>query len=121
MGTRAAVAASAVIVMLSGCSGGWWPFGRSSEPEPNRLPAGATEYACAGGKRLLIRYTPDGKSAWVIYPDREFRLDRIVSASGSGEQFSNGVSTLATQGDETSLDSEGARQFTDCKRKPGAG
>ncbi len=113
---RNAMAVAAVTVTLAGCSGGgWWPFGGSSAPEPNRIPTGATEYSCADGKRLLVRYAPDGKSAWVIYPDREFRLDRV--ASGSGEQFTNGVTTLATNGDETLLDSEGARAFSGCKRK----
>jgi len=102
--------------LLAGCSGGgWWPFGGSSQPAPERIPAGATEYACADNKRLLVRYTPDGKSAWVIYPDREFRLDRVPS--GSGEQFSNGSTTLASKGDEALLDTDGARQFSNCKKK----
>lgn len=113
---RTIMATAAAAVMLAGCSsGGWWPFGGSSAPDPNRVPEGATEYACADKKRLLVRYAPDGKSAWVIYTDREFRLDRVPS--GSGEQFTNGTTTLATKGDEALLDSEGARQFSDCKRK----
>jgi len=107
----------ATAVLLAGCSGGggWWPFGGSSQPAPERIPAGATEYACADNKRLLVRYTPDGKSAWVIYPDREFRLDRV--ASGSGERYTNGSTTLATQGDEVLLEADGARQFGGCKKK----
>ena len=38
--------------LLGACSGGWWPFGRS-EGGAARIPAGATEYSCAEGKRLL--------------------------------------------------------------------
>jgi len=110
------VAVIVAATVLSGCSG-LWPFGGGAE-DPNRVPPGTTEYSCAGSKRLLVRYAPDGKSAWVIYPDREFRLDRVPS--GSGEQFSNGVSTLTAKDDEVLLDSEGARQFTDCKRKQGS-
>ena len=103
---------AAVVGSLHGCSGGWWPFGRSSGEQQARLPEGATEYFCAQGKRLLVRYTPDGKSAWVIYPDREFRLDRV----GSGERYSNGVSTLIARDDVVTLDSEGGTQFADCRR-----
>jgi membrane-bound inhibitor of C-type lysozyme len=109
------IAAALLATMLGGCSGGWWPFGRSDAELPNRIPAGATEYACAQGKRLLVRHSADGKSAWVILPDREFRLDRV--AAGPGDRFSNGVSTLQVQGEEAVLESEGSRQFADCKRK----
>ena len=108
-----AAAALAFATILNGCSGSLWPFGRSSGGEANRIPAGATEYACADGKRLLVRFNADGKSAWVFLPEREFRLDQ----SGSGERFSNGVTTLSLTGDTAHLDSEGARQFADCKRK----
>jgi membrane-bound inhibitor of C-type lysozyme len=108
-----AATALALATILNGCSGSWWPFGRSSGGEANRIPAGATEYTCADGKRLLVRFASDAKSAWVFLPEREFRLDE----SGSGERFSNGVTTLSLTGDTASLDSEGTRQLTDCKRK----
>jgi len=117
MRVQVSVAVIAAAMAVSGCSS-LWPFGGGKSEDPNRVPPGVTEYSCAQGKRLLVRYAADGKSAWVIYPDREFRLDRV--ASGSGERFTNGVSTLATQGDEALLDAEGARQFTDCKRKQGS-
>ncbi|MCC6531799.1 MAG: MliC family protein [Burkholderiales bacterium] len=107
-------ACMALAVMLAGCAGGWWPWGGAGREQPVRLPEGAIEYACAEGKRLLVRYAADGKSAWVIYPDREFRLDR----AGAGERFSNGATTLLLQGDEAMLDADGARQFAECKRKP---
>lgn len=113
--------AIAVIVIagfpLAGCgTGSLWPFKSSQSAEPNRVPAGATEYTCAAGTRLLVRYTPDGKSAWIIFPDREFRLDR----AGTSDRYTNGVSTLTGSGDEVVLDSEGARLFAECKRKQGA-
>ncbi|MGH8666910.1 MAG: hypothetical protein ACREUX_21830 [Burkholderiales bacterium] len=111
---RNAIALAIVLVMLvSGCSGGWWPFARSSGGEGNRIPAGAIEYVCAEGKRLIVRFDDGGKSAWVFYPDREFRLEQ----SGSPDRYSNGVTTLSLQDDNAHLDSEGSRQFADCKRK----
>ena len=105
--------------MLAACGGSWWPFGSTGVDESARVPAGATEYSCAANKRLLVRYTPDGKSAWVIYPDREFRLDRVSAASG--ERFTNGVSTLTTQGEDAQLEESGTRLFADCKRKAAGG
>jgi membrane-bound inhibitor of C-type lysozyme len=101
-------------VTLAGCGGGWMPWSSSSgEVGVPRTPPGAKGYACEGGKRLLVRFEADAKSAWVIYPDREFRLDRIVSASG--ERFSNGSTTLATQDGEARLEESGAVQFAKCK------
>jgi membrane-bound inhibitor of C-type lysozyme len=110
--SAAAIAAISATLILSSCSGGWWPFARSSGGE-NRIPPGATEFACAEGKRLLVRFSDDAQSAWILYPEREFRLDR----SSSSDRYSNGITTLSLQGDSAQLDAEGVRQFSDCKRK----
>mgnify|MGYP003576665910 FL=1 len=110
MKTRALFLAT-LIAFVQGCSG-WWPFG-SSGGEGNRVPPGAMDFACADGKRLFVRLLDNGKAAWVILPDREFRLDQ----SGASERYSNGTSTLSLTGDSASLDIEGSRQFADCKRK----
>ena len=108
------IAAIGAAALLTACSGGWWPFAGKSADPATRIPPGATEYTCAGNKRLLVRHTPDGKSAWVIYPDREFRLDR--TGASSGDRYTNGVSTLSVQGEEVMLDESGTRIFTECKR-----
>ena len=112
---RSLVCLLSIASAVSACGGGWWPIGRTSDNPSARIPSGATEYACANDRRLLVRYSADGNSAWVIYPDREFRLDR--TASGADERFSNGVSTLSKQGDEAMLEESGTRLFVDCKRK----
>ena len=106
------IALAAAIGMLNGCSGGWWPFGGSSGEQQARLPEGAAEYLCAQGRRLVVRFTPDGKSVWVFFSDREFRLDRV----GSSDRYSNGVSTLIARDDALTLDSEGSAQFADCRQ-----
>ena len=105
------LAAAAVTTGLNGCSGGWWPF-RSSAEQGVRLPADAVEYNCAQGKRLVVRHPVDGKSVWVMYPDREFRLDRV----GAAEQYSNGATTLIAGEGNVTLSAEGSTQFADCKR-----
>lgn len=107
-----AIAAITAATTLSACSGGLWPFGGSDAPA-NRIPPGATEYTCAQGKRLLVRLSEDRTSAWVFLPEREFRLDRIDAS----DRYGNGITTLSLQGDSAQLDSEGVRQFADCKRK----
>jgi membrane-bound inhibitor of C-type lysozyme len=103
---------------LAACGGGsgWWPWQSDKGIDvATRVPPGATEFSCAGAKRLLVRFTADGKSAWVIYPDREFRLDR--PGSGAGELYTNGVTSLSVQGADAHLDEGSTRAFAECKRK----
>jgi membrane-bound inhibitor of C-type lysozyme len=111
---RNALALSIAAAMLAGCSGGggWLPWSSGGAGGPY-TPPGATGYACEGGKRLLVRFESDAKSAWVIYPDRQLRLDRVTSASG--EQFSRAGTTLTTVEGETTLTESGAMQFARCK------
>ena len=92
--TRAAALACATLT-LSACGSvnlNLWPFGGDKEQDPSRTPAGATAYQCEGGKRLFVRYLDNGAAAWVILPEREFRLNK--TASGSGTRYSNGSATL---------------------------
>jgi len=117
MKARRWLAATAAVGMLNGCSGGLWPFGRSGSEQPVRLPEGAVEYTCAQGQRLVVRFTTDGKSAWIYFPDREFRVDR--AGAGPGDRYSNGVSTLVSRDGVLTLDSEGGARLVDCKRGKG--
>jgi membrane-bound inhibitor of C-type lysozyme len=98
---------------LAGCSS-WWPFGSSAPADRPRWPSDAVVYKCDAGKQLVVRYLDGGKSAMVYFPDREFRLDPIVAASGA--RYSNGRTTLYSQGDEAALEEGGQRLFADCKR-----
>jgi hypothetical protein len=111
MNTNRALTALLLVSVLGGCGGSWWPFGGSSD-ESNRVPAGASEFVCAQGKRLYVRLPEEGRSAWVILPEREFRLERA-----SDGRYSSASTTLSLQGDAASLDIDGQRQYADCKRK----
>ena len=104
-----------VIAALAGCSGSgsWNPWEKNYGREPPRTPPGAKGYACERGQRLIVRFEADAQSAWVIYPDRQFRLNRV--GSGSGEQFSNGRTTLRVNDDEAMLEEAGTVQFANCK------
>lgn len=104
--------AAAALLTACGGGGGWWPWKRSDGELP-RTPPGATRYACEGGRTLWVRYAPDKTFAWVIFPEREFRLER--AQVGSGERFSNGRTVLNIAADQASLEEAGAPLFANCR------
>jgi len=101
-----AVAAVALLALAAGCS--------SSGGDRPRWPADATIYKCDADKELVVQYLEDGKSAMVMYPERDFRLDQVVAASGV--RYSNGRTTLHTKGPEAFLEEGGQTLFANCKR-----
>ena len=116
---RAAALACATL-MLSACSSvnvNLWPFGGAMEQDPSRTPAGATTYQCEGGKRLFVRYLDNGAAAWVILPDREFRLNKAAAASGT--RYSNGSATLDIQDGAVTLSDGAAVTHAGCKMSGG--
>jgi membrane-bound inhibitor of C-type lysozyme len=98
-------------VAATGCTS-WWPFGGSSGERP-RWPSDATLYKCDGNKELVVRYIDGGKSAMVMLPERDFRLDQVVS--GSGARYSNGRTTLHTKEGEAFLEENGQTLLANCK------
>lgn len=100
------------LMLLAGCSGAEltrlnpWAEVR----EQSRIPADATVYACDAGKQLAIRFVEGGKSVFVVFPEREFRLDQ-----GQGG-FTNGRTTFSTRGDEVVLVEGNETLFSGCKR-----
>ena len=109
------VCALALCALLAGCSSmpSVWPFGSSGNPSRPRVPTDATAYNCDNGRKLYVRYIDNGKAAWVILPDREFRLDPVISASGA--RYSNGVATLETKGNEANLRDGQALTHANCR------
>lgn len=112
---RAAVPALACLsLLLAGCSSiSLWPFGGGKNEEQARAPSDATEYRCAGDKYFYVRYLDSGGAAWIIFPEREFRLDKIASAAGA--HYSNGTATFDVNGSEATLTDGPAIAFTGCK------
>jgi len=100
--------------LLAGC--GSWPGIDSYDADAPRIPRDAKIYACDGGKQLVVLYAGKGKSAMIIYPDREFRLDSMPA--GSGMKYGNGRTTLSARGDEATLEEDGAMLFANCKVPP---
>jgi hypothetical protein len=116
MKKRFAVVAVAWPLLLAGCGGmsmpSLWPFGEESNVERSRVPANSVTYQCAGGKRFYLRSLDNGAAAWVILPEREFRLDKLP---GEGSRFGNGKAVLAVGGDQASLTDGPTVSYTDCK------
>ena len=112
---RAASPAFACLaLLLTGCeSVNLWPFGGGTGQEQSRTPASAIEYQCNAGKRFYVRYLDNGNAAWVIFPEREFRLDKVASESGA--RYSNGIAMLETNGNEATLRDGPTIAFTGCK------
>ena len=113
---RAAVPVLACLsLLLPGCGGvSLWPFGGEKNEERSRTPADATEYQCTGGKRLYVRYLDNGGAAWIIFPEREFRLNKVTS-SAAGTRYSNGIAALEVNGNEATLTDGSATAFSGCK------
>lgn len=90
-----------------------WPFGESEAPRASRGPENATEYRCEAGKVFHVRYLDGGKSAWVILPDRQVRLDRV--AAEAGNRYSNGIAVLHVGESGATLTDGAAISYTGCK------
>lgn len=112
----AALTLAGSTLLLAACSSvgvNLWPFGGGKEQGPSRTPAGATAYACEGGKRLFVRYLDNGAAAWIILPDREFRLNK--GTPGAGARYSNGSTTLEVKDSEATLFDGGKPTHAVCK------
>jgi len=90
-------------------------FGGAKEQDTSRAPAGATAYQCDAGKRLFVRYLDNGAAAWVILPEREFRLNRATA----GTNYSNGSATLDIKDNVVTLLDEAKPTHVDCKASGG--
>jgi membrane-bound inhibitor of C-type lysozyme len=99
------------LTLVSGCS--LWPFGERGD-ERSRAPENATEYRCDAGKRFYLRYLNNSESAWIIFPERQFRLDK--TAAPSGTRYAYGTATLDVAGDTLTLNDGPGVAYTGCKR-----
>lgn len=103
-----------VAVTLAACGGlKVWPFG--AEEGRVVVPANATHYVCDVNRGFYLRFLASGE-AWVILPEREFRLERAAAAAG--RRYSNGTAVLDL-GDgaaaEASLNDGPAIAYSGCK------
>ncbi len=120
---RAAPVFAGMALLLAGCGSinvnlnDLWPLSGGKEQDLSRAPAGATAYVCEGGKRLFVRYLDDGAAAWVILPEREFRLNK--TAAGAGTRYTNGSATLEVAEGGATLADGAAVTHAACKATGG--
>jgi len=102
-------------LLIGGCSSiNLWPFGGDAKTSSAaRVPENATEYRCNGNKAFYVRYLDGGMSAWVIFPDRQVRLDKVTADSGS--RYSNGIAVLRIDGADVSLTDGPSSTYLGCK------
>ena len=75
------LAIACAVPSLAGCAGiDMWPFSAREQERPV-APRDATEYRCEGERRFYVRYMNETQAAWVILPEREFRLVNFRRAS----------------------------------------
>ena len=85
---------------------------QTKEVQRSRVPPNSVEYRCDAGKSFFVRMADGGAAAWVIFPEREFRLDKAGGASGG--RYENRVARLDLNGEQATL-ADGPDSFTGCK------
>jgi membrane-bound inhibitor of C-type lysozyme len=116
---KAATLACAML-MLAACSSislDRLPFSGTKERDTSRPPDGASAYLCEGGNRLFVRFLDNGAAAWVILPEREFRLNR--TGAGSATRYSNGADALELEGQVATLFDGPKATHSGCKLSGG--
>lgn len=107
-------AALAAALALAGCSGvtdtlTGGLFG-VKELDRSRAPANAVQYACDGGSSFYLRLQDN--AAWVILPEREFRLDKTAA---SGTRYANRAASLDIDPNGATLVDAPDISYTGCK------
>jgi membrane-bound inhibitor of C-type lysozyme len=105
-----------IALLLAGCGDmnikKYNPFGGDPVQERSRVPANATEYQCAGGKRIYVRMLDGGEAVWLFLAERELRLDRI----GTSQRYSKGNTVLNLNGNEAGFaDGTATPPYSGCK------
>jgi hypothetical protein len=85
---------------------------QTKETPRSRVPPNSVEYRCDAGKSFFLRMADGGAAAWVIFPEREFRLDKASGASAV--RYENRVARLDLNGEQATL-ADGPDSYTGCK------
>lgn len=112
----ACAAPLALSLLVAGCGSvstpNLWPFGGETNQERSRVPPNSATYQCDGGKRFYLRMLDNGAAAWVILPEREFRLDRVA---GDATRYGNGKAVLTVNAEGASLADGPAATYANCR------
>ena len=93
---------------------------RGPAERPTTSAADGTAYACDGGRRLVVRDLADIKAVMIVFRERQFRLDQAPSTPAKpGMRYTNGSTTLQWDGDQVSLEEDGAVTYANCRKAAG--
>lgn len=113
---RAYLVPAAALLVLAGCSSinvNLWPFGdKDNGAARSTAPADATAYHCDGKKTFYVRTMYEGKSVWVILPERQVRLDAV--ADEKVKRYAAGSTTLTLDGATATLAEGTSSTYTNC-------
>ena len=77
-------------------------------------PEDSIEYNCDKKKSFFLFYLNEGKSVWIILPDREFKL---VQVSESQSIYTNDITTLEISAENTQIKNEKEILYDQCVEK----
>ena len=82
--------------------------------EKDIRPDDSIEYNCDKKKSFFLFYLNEGKSVWIILPDREFKL---VQVSESQSIYTNDITTLEISAENTQIKNEKEILYDQCVEK----
>ena len=82
--------------------------------EKDLRPEDSIEYNCDKKKSFFLFYLNEGKSVWIILPDREFKL---VQVSESQSIYTNDITTLEISAENTQIKNEKEILYDQCVEK----
>ena len=77
-------------------------------------PEDSIQYNCSKRKIFYLFYLNEGKSVWLVLPDREFKLTRIEETQNI---YSNNITTLEISSEQTQIRSENEILYDQCIKK----
>ena len=72
------------------------------------------QFKCAENKVFYLRYLEEKNAVWIILDDREFRLEKILDQDN---KFSNNMSNLEINPENTILNTSAKTSYEQCKER----
>tara|TARA_B100000768_G_C11274485_1_gene375151 strand:- start:591 stop:956 length:366 start_codon:yes stop_codon:yes gene_type:complete len=82
--------------------------------EKTAQPKDSIQYNCSEKKIFYLFYLNEGKSIWLVLPDREFKLSKIEESQNI---YSNNITTLEISSKNTQIRSENEILYDQCTMK----
>jgi hypothetical protein len=85
-----------------------------SDTSEDFSPKNSIQFECAENKVFYLRYLEEKNAVWIILDDREFRLEKILDQDN---KFSNSMSNLEINPENTILNTSSKTSYEQCKEK----